>query len=71
MKHRQVFAGSSKQPSQDYFCSEKIRKKDTFWPQSSNSFMDFGLHERLNVFDSGFLTISHNPRRDAETPAVL
>lgn len=29
------------------------------------------LHERLNVFDSGFLTISHNPRRDAETPAVL
>lgn len=49
----------------------RLEKKDTFWPQSSNSFMDFGLHERLNVFDSGFLTISHNPRRDAETPAVL
>lgn len=33
--------------------------------------MDFSLHERLIVFDSGILTISHNPRRAAETPAVL
>lgn len=71
MKHRQVFAGSSKQQHNITSVLRRLEKKDTFWPQSSNSFMDFGLHERLNVFNSGILTICHNPRRGAETAAVL